>query len=417
MDPQLISHNIILHRIRRILVFFVVLLSAFSYHPIVGEGSSASSTIRTMLYILAIGAFILSFDRGGFLREKILRAWAVVLILLLLQSLILSGIGLGEDFWSDFTSLSIALIAVVIGYSSRLSTQEVVWFLLLYGIVLSISGIAQIYSNFGGFVIQQLYAKFSKNSFGAMIGVFVVAATIISIKLKKKEKIALAVLILINLLILITIRARAAMLSVFLFYIAYFIFALYKNRYRPVQIIASFTILLIAVALFAVFFTNAMLNAMNYIYDSFFINVENGGDITSGRSERNIIAFQSFLDNPLFGLLGSDNEIPWVHNYPLLILSSYGLIGGVLLLFFYFYLLSWIGKIILKYKRKEEEKKVGYYCVAYLFIISMAEPTFPYVPGTAVIFAFILLGWSIRNIPRRIVLYSDNKKTIILPKN
>jgi len=40
-------------------------------------------------------------------------------------------------------------------------------------------------------------------------------------------------------------------------------------------------------------------------------------------------------------------------------------------------------------------QNIGFYVFMVPLIISLVEPTFPYSPGTGVIFSFVLLGFSI----------------------
>jgi O-antigen ligase len=384
--------------IKNIFCYLLVTLSALSYHPMVTENEALVNKVRIVLYILAAISLLLSFKISYFRKHRILIVWVGVLLFLVVQSLIVSSIGVSDKFFGDLLSIAFTLAAVLIGCSLELSEKQLFGLIISYGLCLAIAGISQIFYNFGGFVIQWQYADFAKNSFGPMIGVFVISSTFIYSRCKGVSKIILLTLVLLNVAVLVTIRARAAILATAFVLIFFFLFVLFNDRNKSSKLLFRIASLFLAIIISVLLFSDFFSNALDYLYDSIFISTEYGVDITSGRTERNVIAWETFGQSPLFGLLGTSEEIPWIHNYPLLILAEYGLIGGLILLFFYIYLLVFLlkaafrGGVLKKYD-------AGFWCVGFLFIISMAEPTFPYLPGTAIVFAYILLGRSITKMP------------------
>ncbi len=379
---------------KNILCYLLVMLSAISYHPLFTENVSLDNSVRIVLYIIAAISLLLSFKISYFRKHRILKVWVVVVLLLTIQSLIVSGIGVSDKFFGDLVSIAFTLAAVLIGCSLKMSEKQLLGLIISYGLCLVIAGVSQVYSNFGGFVIQQQYADFAKNSFGPMIGVFIILAIFIYSNSKGVSKFILLTLIILNAVVVVTIRARAATLATALVVMIYFLFIIYNNRHKVSKIVFGGSSLLIIIIIATLLFSDFFSNVLKYVYDSIFMHAEYGVDLTSGRTELNIIAWETFRQSPLFGLLGTSEEIPWVHNYPLLKLSEYGLIGGLILLFFYVYLLIFLIKEIFR-NGVLKKHDAGFWSVGFLFIISMAEPTFPYLPGTAIVFAYILLGRSI----------------------
>ena len=85
------------------------------------------------------------------------------------------------------------------------------------------------------------------------------------------------------------------------------------------------------------------------------------------------------------------NQIGWVHNYLLWNIYRFGLLFSfpIIVLFFLIFFNS------LKQSLKcspDGRECFAYVCLLIPFLISLAEPTFPFGPGTVTLFNFILLG-------------------------
>ena len=126
--------------------------------------------------------------------------------------------------------------------------------------------------------------------------------------------------------------------------------------------------------------------AENYEYD----------DVTSDRINR-IVAGLRFLNQHFWtGNLDAYTTLAWIHNYPLEKLYKYGFIFAFPILFIYLFLL--ITTIVKSVKSDNHDiYNIGFYLLLIPNIISMAEPTFPFGPGTATIFNFIIFGIALRN--------------------
>ena len=385
-----VSDNL-MKKINKVIAYIVVALSALYYHPYIESSPSNALFTRITLFVLVAISFVISFRLKTIKSQKPLKIWVITAILVGLQALFLYGLGISDDYIESVKALFFTLFAVVIGYSLDLNNSEYKLLIVIYGITLAISGVSQIFTNFGGFVIESRYADFAKNSFGPMLTTCIIASFYLHKDLSGWKKIALIGLNMLNIVILVTIRARASM--VILVFVATLLFTLnsIKKAHDKKYITTSLLIISISFVLVATIFQDTFINIGEYVYKSFFINTEFGVDITSGRTERNVIAINTFSEHPFFGLLGTNTEIPWVHNYPLLVLSSYGIIGGFFLLSFYIYFSIWLLKQVY-YKNILYPTNAGYICALSLIASSLAEPTFPYLPGSAVVFTYFLLG-------------------------
>lgn len=84
-----------------------------------------------------------------------------------------------------------------------------------------------------------------------------------------------------------------------------------------------------------------------------------------------------------------------VHNYLLNRMVEFGIVFVIPILLLYIRLL--IGAIVKTVRlNNHDTHTIGYVLLLIPFIISMAEPTFPFGPGTATVFNFIVFGLSLR---------------------
>ena len=171
--------------------------------------------------------------------------------------------------------------------------------------------------------------------------------------------------------------------------VLFLVFVTNKNKNKN-QVLRLFGIALLVFIVFLLLPEEAK----NYVYNSFFQNHED--DLTSGRAERNKAALVFLRNNLLVGNLDGFSHIPWIHNYPLLKLYDYGLFFSAPILLLYVYQL--VSSIKCSLKNKITIWGCGLFALIIPFIISMAEPTFPFGPGTSTVFNFILYGVSIRNL-------------------
>jgi len=135
-------------------------------------------------------------------------------------------------------------------------------------------------------------------------------------------------------------------------------------------------------------------SAKQYVVNSFVQNQE--ADITSSRMSRNRAGLSFISDHPLFGNLNVDAEMDWIHNYPLLKLFQYGFVFAFPIMMLYLYLLFY-SVVKTSICNNRNNYNIGYFALLVPFVVSMAEPTLPFGPGTATLFNFILFGMATRN--------------------
>ena len=233
-------------------------------------------------------------------------------------------------------------------------------------------------------IIEDVYKATAKNSLGLMLAIAGVVAVFESMyAIHKRYRILMlcvAILIFVELLV---IRARLATVS----YVAVLLLLFYKYfkaSSHKAGLLACVFLLCIVLAI---------QGAFDIVYDSFMQN--KSGDILSGRGVAYLQALNIIGDSPFWGNLTLNRTIAWVHNYLLLIASNFGLVGGLPWLILYFYILVVITTFYIKTNRFQFDS-IGYVLMAVLFLVSLGEPTFPYGPGTAVLFPFILFGVSLK---------------------
>ena len=253
-------------------------------------------------------------------------------------------------------------------------------------------GLIQVMTGVGGFeILDQSAVNTSKNSFGVAIATAILLYLFIAMDKSSKQllKTISLVLLMLSFVILLTIRARAATLAALLI-VVYYVFVTFKNNYKK-----SFVFRLLGIIIVVGLLIPVLPDSVGqYVYDSFFQNHED--DITSGRTERNLAAIQFLSHNLLVGNVEGFSRISWIHNFPLLILYDFGLFFSFPILLLYVYLLVYVIKNSLK--EKVTIWSFGVFALLIPFIISMAEPTFPFGPGTATVFNFIVFGVALRNL-------------------
>ncbi len=388
------------HSINILFISILLFISALSYHPMFVNlaDNSAGSIFSSYIIGMTIILFLINTNKTWF-NSKYLILSSVFFLFAVLIGLIIMG--LYESYYNhDIRNISIAIAITYIGYNLNLTIKNILSISVIYYLTILVVTWAQVRTNIGGFLILDQYAAFAKNSLGvlssvAAIGSFIIALSINSIS--KKFILLFGTVVLFALIL--TIRARASSVAVFLICTIYLYrrFALYNKK-----IFFAFTIIII---LTTILFLNGNLHFIyDYIHDSFTQHNEN--DITNERIGRGLIAWNMFIDNPLLGIL--DNKpIPlaytYVHNYFLRILTYYGILGSFFLFLIYLYQSIYIIKKCLE-KNATDIEYMGFWIMLSLLFSSLVEPTFPYGPGTAVLGAYLSLGFSLKLVERKKLL-------------
>ena len=275
----------------------------------------------------------------------------------------------------------------MIGYNLKLDNKKFSILLLIFSVTTLFSGLMQVLMNNGGFRIASQYLTDSKNSLGAMLATtsfsFFFLSRMWNLRLHRIVALFLAFL---TLVVIVTIRARMAFVTLVLVTFYYF-YLIKRNR----NILISMALIGVVGVLVLILMPDSVIN---YLDESFTAGTQ-GEDFTSGRLYTYAEAIAIFIQSPFMGNVQRLYSIGWVHNFPLLKLYDFGLLFSWPILTLYLIILIKAIKSSLRLPAVSREC-FGYACLLIPFVISMAEPTFPFGPGTVTMVNFILLGCSER---------------------
>lgn len=383
--------NSVLSKARYFVLLLLVFLITISSHPTIvtisKNAGMASGTILSRYIIVVFAAlFLLCLNIKSMFASKIIRvSWAIYILILV--SFFATYAAFGKDTMnSDARSIAICLAAIMIGWQLRMNENKANTVMLLYSGLTLFVGLMQINTNIGGFQILDQYQTDNKNALGVMLSTG--GTVFLMMGMKRGGGIRSVIMLLLfsfSIVILLTIRARTATLAL----IIAALYVLYE-RFRGKYFLFYF---FLGIAIVVVVYLLMPSVAKEYIYNSFFQHRED--DFTSGRMERNIIALDFLSEHFFLGDLNQDYHIARIHNYLLNRAFEFGFFFVLPIVFLYFYLLL---NTVLKTIRSncQDIQSIGYFLLLIPFIISMAEYSFPYGPGTATVFNFIMFGQALR---------------------
>ena len=384
----------LIHEIRYIVLYIFVFLIAISYHPVIismsraADYESGTFLSRYIMYIFILLFFLcITFS---FWKSRFARHYFLLLILVFVMSILVDAFFNNRMYLGAARDVALCFIALVIGWRLNMGRKDIERLLLFFSLVVLFSGLMQVLTNIGGFVIRSQYLADAKNSLGALLGTVIISMMIVwrSSKVPFVRLVAFFFLIL-GLVLVITIRARGALLSTVIVGLMVF-FGLIRKTNVAILLVALFFIALISLPL--------MSDAVyNYVYDSLFSGTQSV-DFTSGRlsTYQSAIEYLSEGENLFLGDVDqSFNLGSWIHNYFLLQVFRYGIVFSLPLLVLYLYVFYLSAKESMRIRSLINES--GFPLVLVLFFISLLEPTFPYSPGTATLFNFVLMGVALRN--------------------
>lgn len=383
------------------LLLLVFLITLSSHPTIVATSRAAGVENGTILsrYIILVfaGLFLMCLNVKSMLKPKMIRACWIMWVCIVVYYLITFAVFGSKSMMSDIRSIAICLVAIMIGWQLDLDEKKLKIVLIAFSGLILFVGLMQVFTNVGGFVILDQYETDNKNSLGVMLvsGCFAFLVLGMNSNSKRIVRLLWFALAVLSMVVLLTIRARAATLTGGMM----FLYVLYE-RYKGKNFFIYF---LLAVFVAVIVYLVLPSSVKDFIYNSFFQNYEEG-DITSGRSERNAAVLDFLSYHLLLGNLNQNTQIGWIHNYPLNRTFEFGLVFVFPILLLYLFIM---GKAIVKTIQSDNHNNfnIGYYLLLIPFVISMAEPTFPFGPGTATVFNFITFGLALRN--------TYNEKTLV----
>lgn len=378
-----------------VLLFLLAAMVAFSSHPLIVDisrsvGIEKGSILSRYIVLVFVLLFALCFNWKEVTRSKTITTYFFLLIWVILFSFITLSFFNDNKLLGEVRPLAICLIALSIGWLLRLSDFQFRNVLLVYALCTLYVGLSQVMTNIGGFVIESQYLTDNKNSLGVMLSSSIVIFAYMAFEKDQKKIWSILYFggMLFLLVIILTIRARASSIVAFFSILLIFYRKIKRSFFIPTLIVVS---VLIG---FGMFFVPS--NIFDFVTSSFISGYE-GGDVTSERAIRNQMALDYLSFHPILGNLqhGSVN-FGWIHNYPLLQLFNNGLLFGMSVLVLYLYLFVIIIKGVFRSKIGHI-RELGFFMVLVPFVVSMAEPTFPFGPGTATVFNFIAFGVALKH--------------------
>ena len=377
----------------------LLVLTALSYHPTYANVVTYDKGINPLngiIVAMTVVTFILHWDFRSWRRNQFIKIFLISVLLIGLVGYVIEQVKISDWYFDEARNILMSLVFLLIGYSygKKASYPQLVVLVVVYSAFVIYAVYNQLLQHAGGFVITDIYISYGKNTMGVMCASACIALLILAFESRKRfVKLLLWFLYLYILIITISIRARASYIAILVITL-FLVFKLYRGR-QAIKNIAWLIFGMIGVLILTLFFSNVLYSIWDYIWDSF-TRHQNMDDLSSGRRAINQFALDIIRRSPLFGNL----ELQWhyesgeVHNYFLRQLSSYGIIGSIPILFLYVFLFFSMLKTTLK--TNVFDYKIGYFVMIVPLIISLVEPTFPFAPGTGVIFAYVVLGYSIQ---------------------
>lgn len=372
----------------------VVLLLAIgvSYHPTImgmsrAAGYESGTILSRYIVLLFCAVFALSIITPGysFLKSRVIRTTLVSLSLIGITGLAAFAFFNNPRVAADFKSLVIVIGAMIIGIKLTPSRSLLYLLFLTFSCSILFSGLAQVLINIGGFRIEDQYLADAKNSLGALLA----SVTVLSLFMFYDSRVRIVrfisiVFVVLGILLILVIRARMAFLTTGIIVLLFFYL-----RSRSQHFLLAVLVLLPIIIVISFLLPNSVFDFINASMTA----GSQGEDFTSGRVDTYLDAFAISFNHPLMGNIRQTEHIEWVHNYPLLKFSSFGLLFSWPVLFLYCFIL-W--KAISRTFHHKESISFANLFLLIPFLISMAEPTFPFGPGTVTVFNFILFGMADR---------------------
>jgi len=364
------------------ILIILIFITAFQFSAW-GVGEGIYPVLRTIIIVLIVLLFADSFKNPLAVIRKVplirVHVYGALVFAVILFLLLSWGININYDPLRD---LALAVMIILIGYNINLNEKQLINVISVYIVLYAIAALSIVNTFASGFVIHEQYLPIPKNQFAPAYGVAFILALFYGFKTKRHNKLfyfAFAGLLFATILV---IRGRAVILALFITLIIFVFYYLKSRKYKIVTVIASMALIpLIG----------------QFIYEALFLNydVSDMDSITTGRYETYIYGIDYFLDHPSAGNL----EQPFykgetIHNYVLYNLVNFGIfISTILFVVFFKYIFKIYNAI---QKNSFEIHEAGPLVMVIIFIVSILEYTYPFAPGSAVFFPFLLMGTYLR---------------------
>lgn len=249
-------------------------------------------------------------------------------------------------------------------------------------------GLYSVSTNLGGFVIAEQYAFSLKNSSGVLLGTAIVLNIFVLFTAKTKvQYIFWTTVVILLSACLLTFRCRTSIIAVC---IAFLIIEYKRNML--LRLLQRPLILLFCVTIAILLYVSGTI-PVDFIYDALFANTDTSdlNSITSGRLTHFDRALKVFYNDPILGSSSQKINLPSIDNFIINVLGRYGIIGALLMFppYIFAFVICAYGIIY-----KSAHESYPFFALLLLLFTSFTECPFPFGPGTPVICAWFLLGWT-----------------------
>lgn len=376
-------------------------ICSLSYMPyFMGAYSFTNSVMDDRIYFslsaLCIIVFMIIVNFSKFIDSLIKLRINQIVISFCTISLLFSIINF-KLYFDSIYPFCVALFVFVSGTVFSFRVRAVKTIMYEYIIVTFIVGLYTIISYGGTFELVDTYLFSHKNSICVIWGTCSIILAYFAVSSKFGILGIINICGMIAFIIMISIaRGRAALLATLLCIIFIFIRKLMKLRKVSLSGVIVFSLM----AIILIGIISIKLEGLGFLSHAFLgVNKEytDMDDFSSGRLTLLEMGIKKFISNPMLGGLYDNENFGMVHNYPMRILASYGLVGGCTYLIIYILFMVKILKGMFSTKFNNFEIwNVGYFIMAELYIVSMFEPLAPFGPGTVSFIGFFMLGMAVR---------------------
>ncbi|MBR6333365.1 MAG: glycosyltransferase [Bacteroidales bacterium] len=375
-------------KIAKILLIATLALIVVSYLPWVYL-TFAYYIIRYVIMAFMGAAVILTFSLERYASPRFMRLLMATILLVGLE-FVFFRITHRHFRFEDLFQLVVAFLCIGIGLSLDLKPKSWANICFYYTLGLAAMIVANCFYFAGGLYVPEYYmVNEGKNQMGGLLAVGAASLFFWGMKLKEERWQYMTVFVLAFLL-LILIRARADLFALILCVLFVFVKESELHLKANVKtVVGILSMLLITYITFNGFVKDEL--------NRFMFGGHGGNNIeqaSTHRWERNRQGLDFVAEHIVEGEQEDASGISLIHNYPLLRMVRYGIFSFPLIAFYLFF----IGNVIyhLFKSRRTNIRDVGYVVCMVPLIVSLAEPSFPYGPGSVQMLAFLLLGASLR---------------------
>ena len=375
------------NKITIICLAILIVAATISYIPDIFANATLSGglSIVIMLSVVTLLAFTRNFKelvRNSFFNK--------ILFPLIIFSLLMTtfyAIGFSRVTSADIMQIGIVYVSMWIGHELIISQKAITSLIVMYAI-LAIYLCYTSASTFLGVLSmdENLYMIEAKNQIG-VIAAYAAIYTVYIAQTTDNKKLSMLTygICIILIALMLIIRCRTALLA-FICGAAYIVFKLSDAKRILTLLFVGFFIMII--------FSEQIFSTLQdaFIGDR---NVGNLDELSSNRMERNEQGILYLQNNLFVGEMQHHSGVAIIHNYVINRLVRYG-IWGLPLIFIYIVIGIRVIKQLL-HPSKLTFADIGYVGLIIPLFCSLLEPDAPFGPGTVQAFAYIMLGYSIKN--------------------